>query len=118
MFTLAGDRGSRLLLEVEGERVEFTLGEALERSRVIPLLDEARAAILDQFGIVADEMDNPDSPYHNARKVKIHRAVPEAGYTVRTAFRDDPPPGRSWYYLRISQTNGQMAWTSPIWVER
>jgi len=70
VFALAGESGSRLLLEVEGERVEFTLGEALAKSRVVPLLDEARAAIADQFGIDTDKMDNPDSPYHNARKVK------------------------------------------------
>ena len=25
--------------------------------------------------------------------------------------------GRSFYYLRVSQLNGQYAWSSPIWVE-
>lgn len=28
----------------------------------------------------------------------------------------DPPDGTSWYYLKIIQEDGQMAWSSPIWV--
>ena len=25
-------------------------------------------------------------------------------------------PGKHWYYLRVIQDNGEMAWSSPIWV--
>ncbi|GAB4339123.1 MAG: hypothetical protein Kow0099_13870 [Candidatus Abyssubacteria bacterium] len=28
----------------------------------------------------------------------------------------DPPSGTSWYYTRIIQEDGQMAWSSPVWV--
>jgi len=28
----------------------------------------------------------------------------------------DPPAGTSWYYLKIVQEDGQMAWSSPVWV--
>lgn len=28
----------------------------------------------------------------------------------------DPPPGESWYYARILQKDGNMAWSSPVWV--
>ena len=27
-----------------------------------------------------------------------------------------PPPGTSWYYARILQKDGNMAWSSPVWV--
>jgi hypothetical protein len=27
-------------------------------------------------------------------------------------------PGESWYYVRVLQEDGQMAWSSPIWVKR
>lgn len=27
------------------------------------------------------------------------------------------PPGTHWYYLRVVQVDGEMAWSSPIWVE-
>ena len=26
--------------------------------------------------------------------------------------------GRNYYYLRITQINGQMAWSSPIWIDK
>jgi hypothetical protein len=71
----------------------------------------------DQFGLTPEDVPSPDVLYHNAPKVKVHRAVPAAGYTAQLTLSDTPPPGRSCYYARISQTNGQMAWTSPIWVE-
>ncbi len=36
---------------------------------------------------------------------------------VRHSFRDgELPKGRSWYYARIIQTDGEMAWSSPITV--
>lgn len=118
VFELTGTLDSKLMLEVDGERVQLALDDALKASRVVPLLDEARAAFEEQFGLTPDDIPSPDALYHNAPKVKIHRAVPESGYSVQTTFSDEPPPGRNHYYLRVSQTNGQMAWTSPIWVER
>ncbi len=47
-------------------------------------------------------------------------------YTSRPAakstsfeFTDrNPPPGESWYYARVMQEDGQIAWSSPIWVKR
>jgi len=36
---------------------------------------------------------------------------------VSFTFRDNNPlAGTSYYYLRITQTDGQTAWSSPIWV--
>ena len=118
VFELTGASDSRLSLEVNGLTVQVSLAEALRGSQVVPLLDETRAALRDQFGLAPEDIPSPDVLYHNAPKVKLHRGVPESGYTARAAFSDDPPPGGNYYYLRVSQTNGQMAWTSPIWVER
>jgi len=28
----------------------------------------------------------------------------------------DPRPGMSWYYVRVLQSDGQLAWASPIWM--
>ena len=37
---------------------------------------------------------------------------------VEIRFRDlEPLPGTSYYYVRLSQVDGQTAWSSPIWVE-
>jgi hypothetical protein len=38
---------------------------------------------------------------------------------IERDWRDDSPPqDASWYYLRVIQTNGEMAWSSPIFVKR
>jgi hypothetical protein len=29
----------------------------------------------------------------------------------------DTPPGQAYYYIRVQQKNGQLCWSSPIWVE-
>ena len=32
-------------------------------------------------------------------------------------YRDnDVGPGEHWYYVRVEQQNGELAWSSPIWV--
>ena len=49
----------------------------------------------------------------------VHRLVFQDHY--RTSFRvadQDPGSGVNWYYVRVVQANGHLAWSSPIWVER
>ena len=38
--------------------------------------------------------------------------------TEFTFVDNNPLPGESYYYVRVMQTNEQMAWSSPIWVQR
>ena len=53
------------------------------------------------------------------RKVKIHQAVGEARYTAAYHITDTAPErDEDYYYVRVTQENGQMAWSSPIWVSR
>lgn len=36
---------------------------------------------------------------------------------VGVVFVDkDPPPGPKWYYVRIEQLDGELAWSSPVWL--
>ncbi|MEM7532195.1 MAG: DUF3604 domain-containing protein [Chloroflexota bacterium] len=59
-----------------------------------------------------------DVYYHMAGKVKVHRAIPEAGYTAKLTLTDDEPmDGEVQYRVRVEQRNGQRAWSSPIWVK-
>ncbi len=51
--------------------------------------------------------------------LKIHRLAPRAGACVRFMVRDGSDgEGTDWYYARAAQKNGQLAWSSPVWVER
>lgn len=50
--------------------------------------------------------------------VKVHRAVTPPLYLMSGQYA--PPSGfprPTFYYLRVTQENGQMAWTSPIWFD-
>jgi hypothetical protein len=48
----------------------------------------------------------------------VHRLVPEGRYQASFDFDDGPSGVRDedFYYIRVTQANGQMAWSSPIWV--
>ena len=60
-------------------------------------------------------------PIHNIQIIKDNAHVYSANPGQRIAafsFRDaDAVPGESYYYVRVQQEDGQMAWASPIWVE-
>lgn len=47
----------------------------------------------------------------------INRLVGPSEYAAQVQWNDKPSgQGTDWYYARITQHNGHMAWTSPIWV--
>ena len=113
-----GTPETRLLLEMEGVRLEPTIGELLRGATLVPLLDESKQRIEGVFGLAEAEVTNPDVFFHNARKIKVHKAIPESGYRVRHVFRRVRlNPGRNYLYVRVAQLNGQLAWSSPVWVE-
>jgi hypothetical protein len=47
----------------------------------------------------------------------IHRIVFEENYHTEFGFTDKHNSDKTdWYYVRVAQTNGSFAWSSPIWV--
>jgi hypothetical protein len=50
--------------------------------------------------------------------MKIYRAIPFEGYHVKFKCIDEnlSVGEENYYYVRVTQLNGQMAWSSPIWV--
>jgi hypothetical protein len=52
--------------------------------------------------------------FENERE--LLRVEPE-GRTARVEFTaDGPPPDGTWYMVRVTQTDGEMAWSTPVWV--
>lgn len=48
----------------------------------------------------------------------FHRLVFPPNYETRFTFEDeDAGTEVNWYYVRVVQANGELAWSSPIWVE-
>ena len=118
IFEIEGTAETQLGLNVEGLEMKFSAKELLKGSHLIPLIQESKERTRRIFGLTEKDVVNPDTYYHNARKVKIHKAIPETGYRVAHTFGNlKLAEGRNSFYLRVSQLNGQLAWSSPVWVD-
>ena len=118
IFEIEGTAETKLGLKAEGLEMNFSAKDLLKGSHLIPLIEESKERTRQAFGLSEDDVVNPDTYYHNARKVKIHKAIPESGYKVAHTFGNlKLAQGRNSFYLRVSQLNGQLAWSSPVWVE-
>ncbi|MFW6309286.1 MAG: DUF3604 domain-containing protein [bacterium] len=116
IFTFKAKSSSSITIECNGKEIKFSLAEGLKKSQIIPYISQAETQIVKEFGLKREEIENPDVFYHQAYKMKIHQVVPESAYRKEVTFKDLEVKGKNYYYARIYQKNGQMAWTSPIWV--
>lgn len=91
---IQGNANTRLEAQLNEHSVSLTLGE---------LLDGARAGYTRGFR----------SPAY-----RFGRAATQAEYAWQGGYTHQvQDPGKcSWYYVRVRQKNGQMAWGSPVWV--
>ena len=46
----------------------------------------------------------------------IHTHEPESSEATFAYVDNDATPGEHWYYVRVEQQDGQLAWASPVWV--
>ena len=46
----------------------------------------------------------------------IYQVTPGAQQAEFEYMDQDAGPGEHWYYVRVEQNNGELAWSSPIWV--
>ena len=121
VFELEAPLRSIIEIRVNSETLKFRVEEALMMDRIIAFSEEAEKLLYEQFEISSKEI-NPDVYWHNSWKMKICKAVPEEEYRARFNWIDekfDEFSGSSaYYYVRVIQVNGQMAWSSPIWVKK
>ncbi|MFC1574314.1 hypothetical protein ACFL30_03945 [Candidatus Latescibacterota bacterium] len=79
-----------------------------------------RAPDKDRLSVkLSDILIGDESLKIKSNSLKIHRIVPEtctkASFTIHDSGSGD---STDWYYVRVVQKNGQLAWSSPIWVEK
>jgi hypothetical protein len=111
------DPADTLTVRINGETVHGPVASFCEESRAISLDRECASRLLSLKGLTPDQTERQDPFYDHARKAKLHRAIPEAGYTAELAVDDDSPLAEEIHYrVRVEQRNGQRAWSSPIWV--
>jgi hypothetical protein len=47
----------------------------------------------------------------------LYNVRPAGSETKFEYTENDYTPGKAWYYVRVLQEDGQLAWSSPIWIE-
>lgn len=120
-FDIRGDSSTRVRMNAAGLPITFTLGEARRFPAVFADLNHANAYLREKTGLTAESMrassHDLSSIWHTAYKTQVWPAVHESEFAVTAEFEDAPDrAGESWYYCRVIQNNGQVAWSSPVWV--
>lgn len=97
-----GDGESELTLRVAGDKQGTGFRQELKVSKEHLATGDVEIGAFDTF---------------TAPKLKVHRILPVGGLTLDDAFTlANPRPG-DFFVWRVLQRNGQMAWTSPIWLD-
>ena len=98
-----------VVLDVEGPptaTVTLAFTKPMQRTETYTLEEVAQNAVTDlTTGFPSDSF-------------LIHRLVPDELARASFEFTDSPGTEKAedYYYLRVTQENGQVAWSSPIWV--
>ncbi|MEZ5403943.1 MAG: DUF3604 domain-containing protein [Bryobacteraceae bacterium] len=78
-------------------------------------VDKAVSYTLGELAESSETVYTGDFPKESAL---LHRVAFAENYQTAFTFTDeDEGKGVNWYYARVTQANGQMAWSSPVWVE-
>jgi hypothetical protein len=90
-----------IILEAEGDHDGTTFQKRMSLSK-LDLADK------DIYESAFDRFSSP--------KIKVHKLVLADAYSFMTEFNDELARPGDFYFLKVTQANGQMAWTSPIWI--
>ena len=97
-----------IILEIQGKpetEIHLSLEKPTEMSITISLKELAESSDIFFTG-----------PF-TAESILIHRLVFKENYFTDFTFADNvQSDSTDWYYARVVQANGSLAWSSPIWV--
>jgi len=97
-----------VILEIEGgPETELAVETALP----------SKIAIKKTLGELARNNEICFTGPFTSESVMVHRPVFAENYYTEFGFSDERTGKREdWYYVRVKQSNGSMAWSSPVWV--
>lgn len=116
IFEIEAPLNSNIEFFVDNHLEVYTVSELLEKSHLIIFEDEAKDLVKSKTGLT--DFPRSDGWYHNAYKVKVYQAFSEDSYHVTTKFTitEDTEKEIS-YFVKVIQSDGQVAWGSPIWIK-
>ena len=100
----------------ERESMTFAVADTVGGGQVRAYRAEGMQRIEDAFGVPERELANMDRRYHVSPKVKIHRPFPVRACRADVTVDVSIARGEA-VYVRVAQTDGQYAWSSPIWAQ-
>ena len=115
IFEVEADVDSEIHLWVDGTDYPMKVRDMLKSSKVTALWDEVHQLTKERYGDVEHYRDDPW--WHNAYKFKVSKASPEDSYVVDFKKKLDVEETCN-LRLRVWQKNGDVAWTSPIFITK
>jgi len=107
--------------------------QAVKKRHVYAATDNIIVDVRSGNNIMGDEFETPDAP---KLEIKVHgtttlaqveilrdslvvAALRPQGPTFQLNWADpQPQPGTHYYYIRVTQADGELAWSSPMWVKK
>lgn len=115
---IRGKKDTSVSVEVDGVSRTATLQEMCAGSTVLWNREKSATLIRERFQTEAETLTRKDVLFGMAYKTKVHPALPSVVTAKDIAFTDTLYDGQPHSYrVRVRQRNGEMAWSSPIWVE-
>jgi len=97
VFDIEAEAGATVTLDLNGYGAAFSIQQLLKGSEIV----------------ICREGNEPSN---QKQKIKVHRAVCDNQFTMDCRLVDEKEQDCDYYYVRVTQNNGQMAWSSPVWV--
>jgi hypothetical protein len=117
VFEFESETDRRLKLRLNGLEEEAKIADLASGSRILWYKDECVKMLHERTGLRPGSPEREDIYYIMSYLAKIHRVIPESGYSAEVVIEDDEPlKGEANYRVRVEQRNAQRAWSSPIWV--
>ncbi len=84
----------------------------------IAMTKPAETALTKSLGELVESSDVLFTGPFTSESVLLHRAVFSENYRTEFELTDKQQTNTpDWYYVRVVQSNGSLAWSSPIWIE-
>ncbi len=116
IFEIEGKLSSKVTLTINHRQEIYTISDLLKGSQLIIFEEEAKKLVKEKAGI--ETYYRSDSWYHNAYKVKLHQGAVAEQYEITEQFNITPEAKETSYFVKVVQSDGQVAWSSPIWVSK
>jgi hypothetical protein len=118
VLKVKGNMESLVEIDIDGAGQEVLLEEMCRESSVLWNRKSSEELIRNHFSVEPGVLNRKDVLFGMAYKVKVHQVKPASVCRRDVSFTDHLYDGIPHVYrIRVRQRNGQLAWSSPIWLE-